>query len=491
MANHPSAEKRHRQSVKRAARNQAVRSHVRTEVKKLRSLVTASDADKAQGGAAGGRVDPRQGGRQGRAAQEQRRPPHLASRQADRQARLRPARRRPLSARRGPGAAPAASTRGGREPRCRRSSPRRRPPRACAARAPARAAGSSGARHDEEAATAAEGALGAILVHARNRAAHARAAARAAPTPSARPAARDARPTRAPSQAAIGVRDAPLAQRALERERGQAALAADRVEHLLDTHLVACRSAATASRARAPAAAARCRRDRRGSPPPSPPAAAPARAAIRSTSAITARRVPATSRAVPTSRRCTQSRFASAANSVLRMSGSVASSTRCDTGGDLVEDRGQRALHLVAQPLGPAQHHQTRAGRRDHLDRGDDRLEIGLVSLQQIVGAEAGSWRRPSWPGSRRGGGRPAGCRRRRTAAATRPSRCVALPRLCRRAARGGASRAAGLRSLPPSRCRDRARSSRARDRAPRPAATRTAGRRTAAPGRSGSDPSC
>ena len=35
MANHPSAEKRHRQSVKRAARNQAVRSQVRTEVKKL------------------------------------------------------------------------------------------------------------------------------------------------------------------------------------------------------------------------------------------------------------------------------------------------------------------------------------------------------------------------------------------------------------------------------------------------------------------------
>lgn len=48
MANHPSAEKRHRQSVKRAARNQAVRSHVRTEVKKLRSLVTASDAEKAK-----------------------------------------------------------------------------------------------------------------------------------------------------------------------------------------------------------------------------------------------------------------------------------------------------------------------------------------------------------------------------------------------------------------------------------------------------------
>lgn len=48
MANHPSAEKRHRQSVKRAARNQAVRSHVRTEVKKLRTLVGQSDAASAR-----------------------------------------------------------------------------------------------------------------------------------------------------------------------------------------------------------------------------------------------------------------------------------------------------------------------------------------------------------------------------------------------------------------------------------------------------------
>ena len=48
MANHPSAEKRHRQSVKRAARNQAVRSQVRTEVKKLRTLVGATDAEQAR-----------------------------------------------------------------------------------------------------------------------------------------------------------------------------------------------------------------------------------------------------------------------------------------------------------------------------------------------------------------------------------------------------------------------------------------------------------
>jgi small subunit ribosomal protein S20 len=48
MANHPSAEKRHRQSVKRAARNQAVRSQVRTEVKKLRTLVGATDTEQAR-----------------------------------------------------------------------------------------------------------------------------------------------------------------------------------------------------------------------------------------------------------------------------------------------------------------------------------------------------------------------------------------------------------------------------------------------------------
>jgi len=48
MANHPSAEKRHRQSVKRAARNQAVRSHVRTEVKKLRATVASSDTATAK-----------------------------------------------------------------------------------------------------------------------------------------------------------------------------------------------------------------------------------------------------------------------------------------------------------------------------------------------------------------------------------------------------------------------------------------------------------
>ncbi|MDG2306001.1 MAG: 30S ribosomal protein S20 [Candidatus Binatia bacterium] len=43
MANHPSAIKRHRQSIKRAARNQAIRTNVRTSVKKVRALVQSGD----------------------------------------------------------------------------------------------------------------------------------------------------------------------------------------------------------------------------------------------------------------------------------------------------------------------------------------------------------------------------------------------------------------------------------------------------------------
>ena len=48
MANHPSALKRHRQSVNRAARNQAIRSNVRSSVKKVRVLVQAGDKEAAQ-----------------------------------------------------------------------------------------------------------------------------------------------------------------------------------------------------------------------------------------------------------------------------------------------------------------------------------------------------------------------------------------------------------------------------------------------------------
>ena len=39
MANHPSAEKRHRQSAKRAERNRVVRSRVRTTVMRARTAI--------------------------------------------------------------------------------------------------------------------------------------------------------------------------------------------------------------------------------------------------------------------------------------------------------------------------------------------------------------------------------------------------------------------------------------------------------------------
>jgi small subunit ribosomal protein S20 len=41
---HPSAEKRHRQSLTRHARNQAVRSRVRTFVRRVRESIAAGDA---------------------------------------------------------------------------------------------------------------------------------------------------------------------------------------------------------------------------------------------------------------------------------------------------------------------------------------------------------------------------------------------------------------------------------------------------------------
>lgn len=43
MANHPSAEKRNRQRLVRAERNQAVRSSLRTAVKKARTAIAAGD----------------------------------------------------------------------------------------------------------------------------------------------------------------------------------------------------------------------------------------------------------------------------------------------------------------------------------------------------------------------------------------------------------------------------------------------------------------
>lgn len=43
MANHPSAEKRNRQRIVRTARNRAVRSAVRTLVKRVRTAIHAKD----------------------------------------------------------------------------------------------------------------------------------------------------------------------------------------------------------------------------------------------------------------------------------------------------------------------------------------------------------------------------------------------------------------------------------------------------------------
>ncbi len=48
MANHPSAEKRNRQRIKRTLRNRAVKSSVRTHVKNVRALIEAKDAKAAK-----------------------------------------------------------------------------------------------------------------------------------------------------------------------------------------------------------------------------------------------------------------------------------------------------------------------------------------------------------------------------------------------------------------------------------------------------------
>jgi small subunit ribosomal protein S20 len=48
MANHPSAEKRNRQRIKRTVRNRAVKSAVRTHVKNVRDAVAAKDSKEAQ-----------------------------------------------------------------------------------------------------------------------------------------------------------------------------------------------------------------------------------------------------------------------------------------------------------------------------------------------------------------------------------------------------------------------------------------------------------
>lgn len=48
VANHPSAEKRHRQSEKRRLRNQAIRTKLRHAVRGVRSAVAARDLDAAR-----------------------------------------------------------------------------------------------------------------------------------------------------------------------------------------------------------------------------------------------------------------------------------------------------------------------------------------------------------------------------------------------------------------------------------------------------------
>ncbi len=48
MANHKSAIKRHKQSVKRAARNRAVKTRIKNVIKAVRTAVTEKDREQAQ-----------------------------------------------------------------------------------------------------------------------------------------------------------------------------------------------------------------------------------------------------------------------------------------------------------------------------------------------------------------------------------------------------------------------------------------------------------
>jgi len=48
VANHPSADKRNRQRIKRTLRNRSVRAEVRTEVKAVRSAIVGKDAKAAK-----------------------------------------------------------------------------------------------------------------------------------------------------------------------------------------------------------------------------------------------------------------------------------------------------------------------------------------------------------------------------------------------------------------------------------------------------------
>jgi small subunit ribosomal protein S20 len=48
VANHPSAEKRNRQRIKRTARNRGVKSAVRTQIKDVRAAIQANDPQAAK-----------------------------------------------------------------------------------------------------------------------------------------------------------------------------------------------------------------------------------------------------------------------------------------------------------------------------------------------------------------------------------------------------------------------------------------------------------
>jgi small subunit ribosomal protein S20 len=48
LANHKSAIKRHKQSVKRAARNRAVKTRIKNAIKAVRTAVTEKDKEQAQ-----------------------------------------------------------------------------------------------------------------------------------------------------------------------------------------------------------------------------------------------------------------------------------------------------------------------------------------------------------------------------------------------------------------------------------------------------------
>ena len=87
LAHHKSAEKRARQSLKRAARNRSVLRRTRTVVKSLREAIASGDADQGRRAAPPGRARAPQGGEQGHRPQAPRRPQRLAPLQGRREAR--------------------------------------------------------------------------------------------------------------------------------------------------------------------------------------------------------------------------------------------------------------------------------------------------------------------------------------------------------------------------------------------------------------------